>query len=627
MSYRVGRNSQVPAGGDGAVEPASQEAQNVQPGIPGLALDREGDLPIPCAVLRVDIDEKTHTAMAAHYIYASTSYCKALSRDLEGVVGRSHAEVGEGDEVEWLAKCYRVVTDGETVDGFGYDPLVRDWTCFTLSPSANQNCCVHTFMRLPVDDRRRRQLMSTADARTSLFISEMLSELAAEQDYHAAMNGMLSKMSEVIHANRLSVFELRGNKMRTSFELLGEGVEPQLGTEYNVSTGILDHWFRNVTHDSVVLVPNVSVIERFSEPLYRWCRASGADSLLAAPFFSDGEIVGFLGAYNYQIDETVDLNRLFEAVSTFIAARIENKQLIGDLKRASSHDSLTGLLNRRGLAQAADGLFASDAYASHVLALLDLDDFKRINDVYGHGAGDEALRAMARTMERAFPTEAIRARNGGDEFIVILSGDAARNASALLASFVYSGLEFDFEERHHRLTISAGYARCPEQASNMHDLLLKADTALYAVKQSGKAGFGKYTPDAEERMRIRLGFSAHDVLTNAPYLLLISRANAQGELLFASNELASWLGYASMYELMRFAGSYEGIVYSDDREIAFMAIRQQSLSEKDRSTKTHRFRLLTKEGNGREVRASFRFVHIKGSGKVLYTYFIPVETD
>lgn len=617
MGDMVGRNPQVSSDGTNAVEPKTL----------GSVLNPVGDPPVPCAVLRVGIDKDARVATSARYVYASASYCKAISRDLEGVMGRLHAEVGEGDEEEWLAQCYRAVAQGETVSGFGYDSLARDWTCYTLSPSMEPGCCVHTFMCLPVDDQQRRQLMSSADARTSLFISEMLSELAAEQDYFKAMNGMLAKMSEVIHANRLSVFELSGSTMRTSFELLGEGVESQLGAEYNVPRDILSQWFRNVTQDSVVLVPNVSVIERFSAPLYRWCRASGADSLLAAPFFSDGEIVGFLGAYNYQIDETVDLNRLFEAVSTFIAARIENRQLIGDLERASSHDALTGLLNRRGSTQAIEGLFASNNGEHHVLALLDLDDFKRINDVYGHGAGDEALCAMARTMERAFPTEAIRARNGGDEFVVVLSGEAAKNASALLANFVYSGVEFDFEGRHHRLTISAGYARCPEQADNMHDLFLRADTALYAVKQSGKAGFGKYTPDAEERMRIRLGFSAHDILTHAPYLLLISRANEQAEILFASNELACWLGYSSMYALMRATGSYAGIVYPDDREIVHAFTERLSASTEEHSMETFRFRLLTKEGDTREVRASFRFVDIKGSGEVVYTYFIPLAAD
>ena len=167
----------------------------------------------------------------------------------------------------------------------------------------------------------------------------MLSKLSAEQSYHAAMNEMLEMMSEVIHADRLSVFECEGNRTINTFERVVDGVEPKLGQVTSATRELLSYWFRNVTKDSVVLVPNVSVIERVSPPLYAWCRASGADSLLAAPFFIDGEIVGFLGAYNYQFDETIDLNRLFEAVSTFIAARIENRQLIDSLRQASSHDT------------------------------------------------------------------------------------------------------------------------------------------------------------------------------------------------------------------------------------------------------------------------------------------------
>ena len=161
----------------------------------------------------------------------------------------------------------------------------------------------------------------------------------------------------------------------------------------------------------------------------------------------------------------------------------------------------------------------------------------------------------------------------------------------------------------------------------MHDLLQKADTALYAVKPSGKAGFGKYTPDAEERMRIRLGFSAHDVLMNAPYYLLVSRANEQAELLFASNELASLLGYAGMYELMRFVSSYPDVVHPGDRDAVHEIIRRLAEGAEGHAKETFRFRALTKSGEAREVRASFRFVHIKGSGKVLYTCLIPVEAD
>lgn len=592
--------------------------------LPESLRGRDTDLPLPCAVFEVDVDVSAGVAVDSRYVYATEEYCRAISRDVEGIVGRSYLEIGEGDKSAWLEQCYRVVACGETVNGFGYDSLVRDWTCFTLAPSAMAGCCVYTFMRMAVDDQQRKQLMATADAKTSLFISEMLSELAAEQSYPAAMNGMLRKMSEIIHTDRLSVFECNGDQTTITFERLSTGVESQLGWSFTVTREMLSYWFRNVTRDRVVLVPNVSIIQRVSEPLYKWCRYSGVNSLLAAPFFSDGEIVGFLGAYNYRIDDTVDLNRLFEAVATFIAARIENRQLIDSLKQASTHDTLTGLLNRRGSRAAIEELLAAGPGTRHVLALMDVDDFKRVNDIYGHDAGDEALRAMARTLKRVFPPDAIVSRNGGDEFLVMLSGDAAEETHSLLSRLTHNGVEFDFEGERHQLTVSVGYARYPEQASDMRRLLSAADAALYAVKLSGKAGFREYAPNEAGHTRLKLGFSAHDILEGAPYPLLVSMADDQGEILFASNELARLLGYNGIYDLMRTTGGlYAGIVHPSDRERVRMTIEQVSQCAKGCSTETFALCMMAKDGSIQKVHASFQFVEIEDTGRVLYSYFIP----
>lgn len=591
--------------------------------LPGYVLDRNGKFPLPFAVVRVEVDPEAERVSDAFFLYASEEYCRSISRDPANIVGRSCFETGEGDRQEWLSQCYRVVVHGETVLGFGYDPLVRDWISYSLAPSAAAGCCVYTFTPVVIDEQQRRQLMATTNERTSYFVSEMLSELSAEQSYDAAMNGMLQRMSTIVHAERLSVFECDGRETKTTFELCAKGVEPQLGLVFPASREVLVRWFRNVTTAPVILVPHISIIERFSAPLYQWCVASGVQSLMAAPFFIDGEIVGFLGAYNYQIDETIDLEMLFDAVSTFVAARIENRQLIDSLQRASSHDTLTDLLNRRGAQLAIDELFESDPDGHFVLALIDLDDFKRVNDVYGHAVGDEALRAMTRTLVAAFPTDAILSRNGGDEFLVVLSGDAAANASSLLANLTRRGLDFEFEGDRHHLTLSVGYARHPEQAESLRELVSRADTALYAVKLSGKAGFGKYTAEAEDHMRLQLGFSARDLLEHAPYPMLVSRADEQGDLLFASTECALLLGYSGLYDLTRNTrGAFAALVHPDDR-----AAVMDNLAALDRGLpdgKSHFvFRALTKGDGVRSVYASFRFVDIEETGRVLYTFLSP----
>lgn len=462
--------------------------------IPPLALGPYGDIPAAYAVLRVDIDETAGKATDSCYIFASERYRQVLRRDNVGLIGRSHLTVGEIDGDEWLAQCYRVVVNGETISGFEYNPLVRDWIGFTLAPSKIDGCCVYAFMNVSVDAEQRRQLVASADARTSLVISEMLSALSAEQNYETAMNGVLRMMSNVISTDRLMIFECNDKESKVAFELCAEGVDSQLGTVFALPSEALKYWFRSVAKDPVALIPDVSILEHFNVHLYEWCQTSNVKSLMATPFINSGEIVGFLGAYNYQIDEDIDLNRLFSAVSAFIGARIDNRRLIDNLAWAGEHDALTGLLNRRGERAIIDNRFLKQPLGPHVLALIDIDDFKETNDTYGHSAGDVALRTLAEAMNESFPPDAILARHGGDEFLLMLSGDDAENADTLIADFSNRKLEYEFEGQKHVMGLSIGYARYPDQASEIRKLYSNADAALYSVKLGGKAGFKKFSP-------------------------------------------------------------------------------------------------------------------------------------
>ena len=600
---------------------ARREPSSARPAANPAALGTDGDFPMPYAILRVVLDESGKRAVDVRYTHASNEYCQAISRTPEGIIGRSFFENSYGGEDEWLERCYRAAVLGESVRDFEYNPLARSWTNTKIVPSATEGCCIYILDRILIDEHQRKQLITTTDARTSYFILEMLNDLAAEQGYETAMNDMLARMSTVVHADRLCIFECRGDTTKVIFERCKAGIEPQLGAEYGLRQDMMAHWFRYVTEDHVVLVPNISVLQRFSEPLYRWCRAIGVESLLAAPFFSDGKIVGFLGAYNYQIDETVDLNRFFEAVSTFIASRIDNHRLIKNLEQASMHDALTGLLNRRGSEEEIRARLADDPDGRYVLALVDLDDFKRVNDVYGHNAGDEALCALASKLRKSFSHDAVISRNGGDEFLVFLQGDAGANASATLAQLTLQGVEFQYEGASRHVSLSIGYARYPEQAQTLRRLLSKADAALYAVKLTGKAGFGKYTPEAEARQRFQLGFSARDILDNAPHPLLVCAAGAMHEVLFASGKLANLLGYGSVGELLRVAkGVFGGIVHPKDRTRTTAVLGKLDTDAPGTHT-SFAFHALAADGNAHLLNAQSAIVEIRDSGRAIYILF------
>jgi len=165
--------------------------------------------------------------------------------------------------------------------------------------------------------------------------------------------------------------------------------------------------------------------------------------------------------------------------------------LLRKLYESSTRDALTGAYNRRHFD---DRLRAEIAFAVRhatdcALILLDLDHFKRVNDTYGHPAGDEILRHMGGIATRALRTEDVFARFGGEEFAVILRGASTRGAGRLAERLrealneqhaVYEGQEI-------AVTLSAGCAALSCCATPSPDEVVAiADRRLYAAKQAGR---------------------------------------------------------------------------------------------------------------------------------------------
>ncbi|ATB65000.1 putative bifunctional diguanylate cyclase/phosphodiesterase [Pseudomonas mosselii] len=171
-------------------------------------------------------------------------------------------------------------------------------------------------------------------------------------------------------------------------------------------------------------------------------------------------------------------------------------------------DPLTGLLNRRGFYQAAESALLRNERSDKAKALMymDLDGFKRINDLLGHEAGDKVLRWVADQLKECLGSEALLARMGGDEFTALFDGlpypeQAGRYAEKLLermSSFQQvDGLEVN-------LGVSIGIATYPDCGANVEGLLRAADAAMYAAKQAGRQQYRFYDQELNGRARSRL---------------------------------------------------------------------------------------------------------------------------
>lgn len=175
-------------------------------------------------------------------------------------------------------------------------------------------------------------------------------------------------------------------------------------------------------------------------------------------------------------------------------------QLNCQLEHQVHFDALTGLANRTQIdACLQTCLRHSKLHQQHfALVFIDLDRFKIVNDTWGHHIGDQLLIASTQRVYSCLDDTMTLARLGGDEFILLVP-NSNREAISVLMTRIASAVKEPFTLFGHtiRVSLSAGSSLYPEHGSTLHELKVKADTAMYHVKQAGRNGWAIYTPEME----------------------------------------------------------------------------------------------------------------------------------
>jgi diguanylate cyclase (GGDEF)-like protein len=264
--------------------------------------------------------------------------------------------------------------------------------------------------------------------------------------------------------------------------------------------------------------------------------ASNRSGVMSEPFTADdGTPVGYLTWSPRQPGQSLLLFILPLVALGVIGAGVLTWVMIMRLKNASGeladreamsrhqalHDALSGLPNRQHfverLQESIDGLVQSRNNGRVVVAYIDVDRFKDVNDTLGHAAGDELIMAVAARLRRALAPEDFLARFGGDEFAVL------RRSVDLGAAEELSGrLRCSFEEhfevygQHIRMTASIGLAQAPDHGASPEELMRAADIALYQGKNQGRDRVMMFCAEmaAEVEQRREVELELHTAIVN-----------------------------------------------------------------------------------------------------------------
>jgi diguanylate cyclase (GGDEF)-like protein len=245
----------------------------------------------------------------------------------------------------------------------------------------------------------------------------------------------------------------------------------------------------------MIFVPNMR-----DHPIFRNAPPEWHGSIIGLPLKIGQRVVGVM---TMAFDETRQIGeseqRMLRMLGDQAAISIENARLHNIINQQAHTDPLTGLPNRRSLDERlAEEVRRSSRYDHpFVLAMLDIDRFKHINDTFGHPAGDEALKQLAACLRGSIRDTDFVARYGGDEFVLLLPETDRETARALVKRLqaLATGLEPRYlafangssVPVHEQYSLSAGVAVFPDEAAHAEALLTAADLALYQDKRSKTA--------------------------------------------------------------------------------------------------------------------------------------------
>ena len=344
---------------------------------------------------------------------------------------------------------------------------------------------------------------ATATAEPYRRLAEIFHDVLSEQSLDALLERIADALADLIPYEDVHIYEADETKRELVPVLARSKWETEVMSKtFSYGEGITG-WA--VEHREPVLANRAHL-----DPRVRFVPGTPVDpeALIAVPLIARGRLKGTLNIYrvgedaHFSDEEFLLATRFGDAA----ALAIDNAHVRARLEHQASTDALTGLYNHRTFHERLrlELVRASTEHSTVALVMIDLDDFKKVNDVYGHGIGDRLLSEVADVLRSSVRTSDVVCRVGGEEFAIIVPA-ADLGSTIGLAERLGRRLNVLEAEAAGRLTVSTGIALGPDHAANPRELVACAEAAMMTAKSRGNGlvvvfdEAGTERPDASTR--------------------------------------------------------------------------------------------------------------------------------
>lgn len=309
--------------------------------------------------------------------------------------------------------------------------------------------------------------------------------ILAAQSLAATLQGMADALSPIVPYTSLAVYEVDW-AARVLIPLLATGsyVEQTLRSRPELEDSITGS---AVMRREVICLDSGDPL--LSQHVMPGTPSSDAEAILVAPLMVGEDVVGTLNVWREEVDPWFlpEEAMLLQRFASLAALAYANSAQRERLRVQALTDDLTGLFNRRHFAHSLSAALQDGRGSARPtsIAYFDIDEFKAINDTFGHAVGDEALRAFARTLRAHTRAGDVVCRTGGEEFTVVLPATSHHEA-AEVAFRVTAAVRAARLGPRGDMTVSAGVATSPHSLDETEVLVHRADVHLMQAKRAGR---------------------------------------------------------------------------------------------------------------------------------------------